>query len=131
MKTVLSIESKKKMLDGLENYYKNNPNKRKENAIKGSKGKYYGNIKSILDVSKRTSHKILKRLNLGCSKCKWNESTCDIHHINGKKIDDANSHWNLTLLCPNCHRLAHKGKNNNFISLDDYLPKNWNDYYYG
>ncbi len=127
----LSEDGKKLMLDGLKKYYEKNPHKRKENAIKGSKGKYYGRISSILDVSKRTSHKILKRLNLGCSICGWNEAPCDIHHINGKKVKDANQHWNLTLLCPNHHRLAHNKKINNLISLEKYFPQNWNDFYYG
>lgn len=87
--------------------------------------------KSILDVSSRTVSKILKRLGLGCSNCGWNMASCDIHHINGRSIDNADRHTNLTLLCPNCHRLAHEGVLTKFTNLKDYIGDRWLDYYYG
>ena len=98
-----------------------------------TKGKYKKNIKSILDVSSRTTSKILKRLNIKCSICGWDKGTCDIHHINGKKIDNFNDHNNLTYICPNCHRLVHEGKinNNELKTLNDIIPENWVDLYYG
>lgn len=98
-----------------------------------TKNKYKGDINSILDVSKRTTVKILKRLDLGCCICGWKDGSCDIHHINGKKITNPNSHSNLTYLCPNHHRLAHDNKlrNEEMTSLDVFLPKNWKEFYFG
>jgi len=98
-----------------------------------TKGKYKGEIKSILDVSKRTSSKIIKRLELRCCICGWKEGTCDIHHINGKKIENCNDHNNLTYICPNCHRLVHENKidKNKLKTLKEILPENWIDLYYG
>jgi hypothetical protein len=120
-------------LDGLKKWNEENPTARKENGIKSSKGKYYGDIKSILDVSKRTSHKILKRIGLGCCICGWNEAPCDIHHINGKKVKDANGHWNLTILCPNHHRMYHNKKiqRSDIKNLIEYFPDDWNKHYHG
>jgi len=99
-----------------------------------TKGKYKGDeVPSIYLLSKRTVRKILKRINLGCSRCGWSEGTCDIHHINGRKIEDPDNHNNLSLLCPNCHRLTHEGKieKNSLITLRETLPDNWLDYYFG
>lgn len=98
-----------------------------------TKGKYKKNIKSILELSSKTVQKIIKRLNLGCSKCGWNEGTCDIHHINGRKIDNPDNHENLSLVCPNCHRLVHENKikKESLITLKTFLPDNWKDCYYG
>jgi len=96
-------------------------------------GKYKGTIKSIMDVSSRTTTKIFKRLDIGCCLCNWKESSCDIHHINGKKIENCNDHNNLTYICPNCHRLVHNGKidKNKLIPLNKILPDNWMESYYG
>lgn len=130
---VLSEESKENIKRGLMKFWETHPEMRRQNGIDSSKGKYYGNIKSILDVSTRTAHKIIKRIGLGCCVCGWNESSCDIHHINGKKVENANGHWNLTLLCPNHHRLFHnkKLKKCDVKTLDEYFPKSWNEFYYG
>ena len=132
-------ETKKKQRDGLLKYYAEHPEKlrRGEKHSKATgeytKGKYKGRIESILDVSKRTASKILKRLNIGCCLCGWKEASCDIHHINGRKITNPHNHRNLTLLCPNHHRLFHEKKilEENVISLDKYFPENWRDLYYG
>lgn len=100
----------------------------------GTKNKFKGDkATSLLEFSKRTVSKILKRLNIGCSICSWNESTCDIHHINGRKIPDPHNHTNLTLLCPNCHRLVHNNKilKSDLKNLYDILGDRWKDYYYG
>ena len=72
-------------------------------------------------------------MNLGCCVCGWKDGSCDIHHINGKKISNFDLHFNLTYLCPNHHRLAHENKlkKEEMISLDVFLPENWKDYYYG
>lgn len=98
-----------------------------------TKGKYKGKINSIFDVSKRTSSKIIRRLNLSCCICGWKEGTCDIHHINGKKVENYNDHSNLTYVCPNCHRLLHENKidKNKLKTLKEILPDNWMDLYYG
>lgn len=87
--------------------------------------------KSILDLSKRTISKILKRANQGCMLCEWNEATCDIHHIKPKKEGGDNSNSNLIVLCPNCHRKVHCHK----IELDGDINieqcfHNWTDYYF-
>ena len=102
-------------------------------GIKGTKGKYNENPKSLLTLSRRTVTKILDRLEIGCSRCGWNEGRCDIHHINGKKIEDPHNHNNLSVLCPNCHRLAHEKKidKNSLISLVDYIGNEWKKFYYG
>ena len=136
-------ETKRKQSEAMKRYYDGHPEKRGTDTrgkeyVKfiGSftKGKFKGAfIESILDVSKRTASKILKRLNLGCCICKWKEGSCDIHHINGKKISNPDAHENLTLLCPNHHRLFHEKKisQDDVISLDKYFPENWRDLYYG
>jgi DNA-directed RNA polymerase subunit RPC12/RpoP len=77
------------------------------------------NIKSILDLSKRTVSKVIKRLKLSCFICGWDKAACDIHHIIPKKQGGSNKHNNLTYVCPNCHRLAHDGKITSFVTLQD------------
>ena len=140
---LLSEETKKKQSESMEKYYVNHPEKlRKDNRgieyVKFigffTKGKFKGKfIESIASVSKRTTSKILKRLNLGCCVCGWKDGSCDIHHINGRKILDPHNHDNLTLLCPNHHRLFHEKKisKENVIPLSKYFPENWRDFYYG
>jgi DNA-directed RNA polymerase subunit RPC12/RpoP len=88
-------------------------------------------VSSILQLSKRTVCKVLKRMKLGCSKCGWNEAACDIHHIGGKKIADCDNHINLSYLCPNCHRLAHSKilKKEQLVSLKDYIGDAWKTFY--
>jgi len=63
--------------------------------------------KSILEFSKRTQQKILKRAKIKCVLCGWNEAACDIHHIVPKKKGGTDSHDNLVVVCPNCHRTIH------------------------
>lgn len=83
------------------------------------------------ETSKRTQHKIIKRARRHCSICFWNESTCDIHHINKDRSDNRNN--NLVVLCPNCHRIIHTTDKYS----DDYLIEmsvekvfpNWRKYY--
>lgn len=89
-------------------------------------------VTTIWSMSSRARCKILKRMGKGCCRCGWNEASCDLHHIRGRKIPNANDDCNLTLLCPNCHRLYHSGKigPNDIVTLDIYL-KDWKDYYFG
>lgn len=90
-------------------------------------------ILSIYDLSTRTISKILKRIGKGCCVCGWDKSSCDLHHIKGRKIENPNSHDNLTLLCPNCHRLFHDKKilEDDIIPLSRYLGDDWLQFYYG
>jgi len=53
-----------------------------------------------------------------CTQCTWAEGKCDIHHINGRKIPDPHNPTNLTVVCPNCHRLVHEDK----IPPQDLIP---------
>jgi 5-methylcytosine-specific restriction endonuclease McrA len=90
-------------------------------------------VASILDLSSRTVRKILQRLNVGCSRCGWHEGGCDIHHVHGRKIVNANVHSNLALLCPNCHRLVHEHKilPESLVTLDHQVGDSWKDQYGG
>lgn len=99
-----------------------------------TKGQFKGaTVETLLQLSKRTVSKIFKRLNVGCSRCGWNEASCDIHHIYGRKIEHANSHVNLTYLCPNCHRLFHCRKigPQDVKNLQVYIGESWREVYYG
>jgi predicted restriction endonuclease len=129
----LSDIAKQNMRDGNKKFWDEHPEMRLQNGIESSKGRYKSNLKSILDVSKRTAHKILKRMDIGCCVCGWKDAACDIHHINGKKVKNCDGHWNLTLLCPNHHRMIHSKKISisDIKTMDEHFPKNWNEYYYG
>lgn len=67
----------------------------------------------------------LNNLKLGitneCSNCKWNLTICDIHHIIEKCNGGSDEIDNLTILCPNCHRLAHKGLISSFTTVQEAL----------
>jgi 5-methylcytosine-specific restriction endonuclease McrA len=86
--------------------------------------------KSLLDMSKRTSAKILKRLNIGCFNCDWDLTSCDIHHIIPSSKGGSDNNENLTYLCPNCHRLAHENKLTTFVSLKERIGEEWRKYYF-
>lgn len=138
------ITQRRKVSISLKAFYKKHPEKirrgtdyashigekiKRKSRSKGVRATKYS---SILEFSSRTVQKIIKRLNLGCSNCGWKEAACDIHHINGRKIQNANEHKNLSLLCPNCHRLAHKGKlrKEDLKNLEEIFPDNWTEKYY-
>jgi hypothetical protein len=130
---------RKKVVDGLKQWNKNNPDKilRGDALSKlvgnATKGRYNESPNNIYDISLRTTRKILKRLKTSCAKCKWNKDICDLHHINGRKIKNPHDHNNLAILCPNCHRLIHSKK----ISMDgiknfqEQIGDRWLKYYYG
>ena len=88
---------------------------------------------TIFDVSVRTTRKILQRLAIACVNCGWDKTTCDIHHINGHKIPNANRHDNLTYVCPNCHRLIHNKKLDatTLPTFEDIVGEAWRKYYGG
>lgn len=99
----------------------------KKKQAKSFKGKIPENM---LDVSSRTASKILKRLNIGCSLCGWNLGSLDIHHIKHRKHGGTNEHSNLTIVCPNCHRLAHEGKIDKFVTLEEQVGDLWREQYF-
>lgn len=129
----------KKISDGLKLHYKNNPESKlsrevaTKQGIESSLGKHNRDPQSLMDLSKRTVSKILKRLNIGCCVCGWNEALCDIHHIYGRKIENADDHKNLAYLCPNCHRKFHRKKIgiSELVTLDVYIGDKWKSVYYG
>ena len=45
-----------------------------------------------------------------CQFCKWNKDNCDVHHMVPRKDGGKWERDNLILVCPNCHRLLHRGK---------------------
>lgn len=104
-------------------------------ALGGSgRGNYVRKPTSILELSGRTIVKILQRCNIAkCSICGWDKCNCDMHHLRGKRIENPNSHDNLTYVCPNCHRMIHRGQIpfSQIPTLDKLLPLNWTDYYFG
>ena len=91
-------------------------------------------VTSILDMSSRTTTKILRRMKLPCFTCGWYHEGVvgDIHHITPKKDGGTDANTNLTHICPNCHRLAHSGvlKPEELVSIHDYLGDSWKDYYF-
>jgi len=135
----LTEEHRTKISESLRKSDKANKNrsvgeKHVQAVAKATRGKFNSQCpESLLSLSSRTVSKILSRLGASCSRCGWHEATCDIHHINGRKIKDADSHTNLTLLCPNCHRLAHTGKvrKEELIPLSVYIGDKWKQFYFG
>lgn len=82
----------------------------------------------VQNMDKRRSLVIRSLLNelrcdIGCSRCGWNEASLDFHHIHGRRVENPHGYWNLTLLCPNCHRLAHQSNfdSSTLMTLDKYL----------
>ena len=86
-------------------------------------------MNSLLDISKRTVSKIIKRLGLVCFSCGWDKAICDIHHIIHTKNGGTNDHTNLTYICPNCHRLAHKGLLTDFKTIEEVIGDSWKKHY--
>ncbi len=136
----MTEEQKKKISESLKRLYKLHPEKIRKGdkaakaIIEHTRGKYREQIpERMLELSHRTAGKILKRLKIGCSMCGWDKSTCDLHHINGKKIADCDNHKNLTYVCPNCHRMIHNKviPIEEVINLKDYIGDRWKEFYYG
>lgn len=93
---------------------------------------------SILDLSKRTTVKILRRMKLPCSCCGFyiDGISLDVHHIIPRADGGLDEMTNLTYICPNCHRIAHTDVSllkRSLISIEqqlDELNLNWKDFYY-
>jgi len=133
-------EQRKKISESLKRYFELHPEKIRKGDVAAksiipyTKGKYREYPPdSILELSTRTIGKILKRLNIGCSLCGWDKCICDIHHIEGKKIEQCDKHGNLTYVCPNCHRMLHNKliPIKNVITLENYIGETWKKFYYG
>ncbi len=132
----LSETTRKKVSASLREYYSSQTNRdqhRQRTAARDEKNRGRRQIDSLMEASSRTRQKIMRRLGLPCSRCGWQEAVCDIHHIGGKKILNAESHENLTYLCPNCHRMAHAGliDPKDMVTLVDYVGDDWKEVYYG
>jgi len=86
---------------------------------------------SLMDLSKRTISKIINRSGVGCSICGWKEAALDIHHIIYRKNGGTNDMKNLSLLCPNHHRMIHSNvlDSSNLKTIDETLS-NWKDFYH-
>lgn len=44
-----------------------------------------------------------------CMICGWDKAKCDIHRIKEGKDGGKYEKKNVVILCPNCHRLVHRG----------------------
>jgi hypothetical protein len=88
-------------------------------------------VDSIWYLNSIPRKRVLVNLKIGCSRCGWSEDMCDLHHIYGRKIPNANSHDNLSYLCPNCHRLADKKKikPETIIPFSKQVGERWRDVY--
>ena len=135
-RTLPSMEQRLSVSKSLKIYW-NRTEKRMERAVKLREERANRHLKrkvcrkpnNIFEISSRTMQKILIRLDMSCVRCQWNESTCDIHHI----VPGNNAHKHLIYLCPNCHRLAHRGKINerDYPNLLEQVGELWRKYYYG
>lgn len=86
--------------------------------------------KSILSLPKRTIKKIIKRLQLKCCNCGWDEAPGDIHHILPRSNGGNDDHDNLAYVCPNCHRLVHNNIQIILVPLSKYIGNDWKEFYF-
>lgn len=82
-----------------------NSKKSIKSHILNKRGKLIENVKGL----KSFTSICYKNYNEKCAVCGWNETSLDVHHIDGNRHTD-NSPENLVFLCPNCHRSFHRGK---------------------
>lgn len=135
----MTEEQKTKISKSIKQYYIDNPNTKESNKAmsisvgKYTKGKHKTDITSIFELCNRSRCKIILRLDLSCSVCGWDKCIGDLHHINGRKIDNPHDHTNLCYLCPNCHRMSHNGliDKNSLITFEEQVGDKWKEYYYG
>ena len=70
------------------------------------------NVKSS-NMPKRRNHlaaRVRKDFGvLACFACNWDKALCDVHHVVPRRNGGTNTYDNLSIICPNCHRLAHLG----------------------
>lgn len=136
----LDPSTKCRQIEGLKKAWKDNPSQfshgeaHSQAVGKSTKGKYrQDNISSLLTLSKRTVRKVLSRLKISCVRCGWNEGVCDLHHIKGRGIENADAHFNLAYVCPNCHRLIHAKKvdGKSLQTFEDMIGDLWKRAYFG
>ena len=79
---------------------------------------------------------LFEKYNNTCTCCginSWNKKpiVLEVEHLDGDSTN--NKEENLTVLCPNCHRLVHENKikTDEIKTLVETLPDNWRDSYYG
>ena len=89
-------------------------------------------ITSVYQMHRKTFQKVMKRFGLGCFRCGWNEASCDLHHLRGRKIDNPHAHSNLTYICPNCHRLYHSKiiSTEELKSFEEVVGNQWEEHYF-
>ena len=63
----------------------------------------------VLDNESSCFYHPQKKAVVPCDMCGWDKSTCDFHHIKPISEGGRSNPSNLIVLCPNCHRLAHRG----------------------
>jgi 5-methylcytosine-specific restriction endonuclease McrA len=63
---------------------------------------------SIDEIIVKLTHRQLKRFNIACVICSWNEAHCDDHHIIPLSEGGLNQLNNIVIICPNCHRVIHE-----------------------
>lgn len=87
---------------------------------------------SIFCLDTQLVRKILNIMEVSCCRCGWKEGTCDFHHIDGRKIHNADTEHNISLICPNCHRLVHEGKvkKEELIPLSKIIGGKWKNLIY-
>lgn len=75
---------------------------------------YKGNTRNKI---KRDIINYIGSNNFKCFICGWDEDSCDIHHILPKSKGGKDDFSNLSVLCPNHHRLADRKKLNNLPTV--------------
>lgn len=130
-----SPESRRRCSESLKKYWKNQPARKvvlREQGKRSHKG-HRRKPKNIFDMSPRSRVKVLRRLDLRCSRCGWNLELCDLHHIHGRKVADPHNHKKLSYLCPNDHRLAERGHipKELLVPFDEQVGDRWLEMYYG
>ena len=75
--------------------------------------------RQLISTEKYGTRKLQAILALNsCENCKWREGPRDVHHIIPVCKGGKNELLNLIVLCPNCHRLAHRN-----LLLEDKLKE--------
>ncbi|MDO8641372.1 MAG: HNH endonuclease signature motif containing protein [Nitrosarchaeum sp.] len=74
---------------------------------------------SIENIAIKLTHKQLRKFDVACVICGWNESSCDIHHIVSLNRGGQNQIDNIIIVCPNCHRVIHVEKKYSILFLKE------------
>lgn len=75
-------------------------------------GTTYTNKKEGEEFSSKTGwmRAALKKYGVICMLCGWDKTSCDVHHRTPKSKGGKNTLDNAIVVCPNCHRVLHEGK---------------------